>query len=1242
MRRVAPPSPTREALPNPAAARSAYCVADYGDILQSVEESSTETRQLKSWLLAFAAVAVCGPWPGWEPAPVALLLVCAGLLALARPSGRARNPWYAVVVALMIAVWPSGGGYDRSRLENQLDRHCQGMLVTGEALATDSTVQRLLGAAGEVVDPASLFAVLDRSAVATPGRTIYLADDRGQIVAWGGAGASFPYDVRPLGQRQWGISWSAGSADLWLRDPLLVDGRLVGAVIIADRTALQVRKIWGMRAGRGRELALGIHRAGFETVTPPVAPGVNVPVISVAVSGQSPHQLRWLGWMLLAVLAVAFQPRVGVIVVAAGATALLLAPGTASDFATGAIVLLAGAALGRMAGVMARRWSRLLVSASLTGASLLAVFANPVDRFSWLPEHLLGPGWGGVWMVALAWLVSGWPGVSRSRFSLGRRLRAAAALALIGLSWHMLRVPVELARSIGERNQVVLPRGDVTLIGNLPASPYGCRLNDLAPVVADRWRLADWQTPSELLLIDEMGTEISRWGDLGPAGADVRVLRTWFLEDPEGYSLELAIANEPWSLLGDWCTGLPIEASRGGSIWSAVLTRTGEVAAGLHPEIEGLDPVSAGELFHAGGGWARIDVGDVRRLARVQREGQWLALAIANHPSASDWVVRAIIALMWALFGTVLALPPIFKRQHLSTFGGRLRLLVTGGVVLPLAILTLFLHQRITGQEQRLEQNRGLDALQAARYTAVHLGGGFAVDDQLARWLAAGWGGEVCLWDGDLPVAASRPDLVVSGVLPQLPLAATYPPFLLGRDDPVILRWRDLMVAAGPVELQGSRLLLHLYRSDPVRSGADLGAVDWLLTGALLSALLALLLTTRIEERLSTSLREIVALARKLLDGEPVGPLRRPRETDLAEVLDAVRSMNEEVQQRELRLRHQEELLRITLKTLEPAVVVLEPDGTERFANPSALQFQEEYGERFLEQLRSVVEDASIGGSVSKTVQPIPGRDVTWKIGVAAVPFPDGDRGLVAVVDDVTDLVRADRLQQLNQMARIVAHEVKNPLTPIRLWVEELEAAIKSDNPELPELLVEACREIADQVKRLQETASSFSNLVALERWEPEPVDLAKLIEELPSGADVLERRGIRIEYEVESTPPPITGDRQWLRRAVANLLQNSLDVLGDAPGTVVLRLEVDRNLVVLEVEDTGGGVPDERLPDLFSPHFSSTTSGSGLGLALVQQVVVRCHGSVSATNAAHGLKVRLEFPTSSSLDVGDGKYRLE
>jgi signal transduction histidine kinase len=151
---------------------------------------------------------------------------------------------------------------------------------------------------------------------------------------------------------------------------------------------------------------------------------------------------------------------------------------------------------------------------------------------------------------------------------------------------------------------------------------------------------------------------------------------------------------------------------------------------------------------------------------------------------------------------------------------------------------------------------------------------------------------------------------------------------------------------------------------------------------------------------------------------------------------------------------------------------------------------------------------------------------------------------------------------------------------------------------------------------------------VALEKWEVDSVDLAPIVDEIGGGSEILERRGIHFVRELTS-PSPIMGDRHWLLRAVANLVQNSLDAVGNGPGEVQLRLTREEDRVVLVVEDTGGGVPDERLPELFSPHFSTTTAGSGLGLALVHQVVTRCHGRVSAANGERGLQVRLEFPAA-------------
>jgi signal transduction histidine kinase len=155
---------------------------------------------------------------------------------------------------------------------------------------------------------------------------------------------------------------------------------------------------------------------------------------------------------------------------------------------------------------------------------------------------------------------------------------------------------------------------------------------------------------------------------------------------------------------------------------------------------------------------------------------------------------------------------------------------------------------------------------------------------------------------------------------------------------------------------------------------------------------------------------------------------------------------------------------------------------------------------------------------------------------------------------------------------------------------------------------------------------------VAFERWEPEPVDLVEVVDDTLGGLTILERRGIRVIREVPTDRPcRVHGDRQWLQRAIGNLLKNSVDAIGDEGGQIWIRITRAPEEVTLEVEDSAGGIQEDKLHELFSPHFSTTTAGSGLGLALVHQVVARSQGRVSAANGDHGLVVTVEFPIAEA-----------
>ena len=1173
-------------------------------------------------LAAMVALVVVTPWRGNDLASWAAMAIGLVAVVAAGPRGRAWWPWLAVVPAWVGFLVPAPGPLSDEMASVHFEQRCRSMLNLAQSVAEDPRIGDLVIGTGATLDPSQPFDLLARVVAAEPALTIYLADERGRLVAWGGRPHGFPEGLRPLGARRWELIRTAGTVTVALREPLLKEGRLAGSVIVAERSGVVARSAFGLTAPPGWEVRFSLEEVDSFVIRSDIAPGIELPVVW---EGEG---IRWrpysagVGWACLGVISLLFFPALALPCVL-GAFAAVAE--TDSPVALGFLVCLGGAAIGRWAAGLKPRRARLVVGSTL-GAAMVGCGVGLTGWASdWLPEHLLQPGLGVVWLVAASWVLAAWPG---SRWGLERRLAAAFLVSGMAVVVSVVRPAVEL---LGWPPPLVfnVPESGFLDLRDLvgqegPVVSY----SDLASVLAQNWGLDDVPRGAEVLVFGSEGDVVSSWGDLGPAGDRVRVAGEWTTGLATVEDIQLRLAEEPWSLLGDWPTRGGLDSSRESPMWWVVLSRSGAVAASLHPDITPLGPARAGAMYHQRGGWTWIEIGGTRHPARIVRERSWLIARVAHVPSVATWVVRGLLAVLWVLTAMAVARPPALWNvwyEGRATFGGRLRLLVAGAVIVPLAALALVLQIRISGQEAETERALGLDAFRTVRYTAEHLGGDFDVNDDFARWLAMGWGGEVVLFDGIEEVATSRPDLMDLGRLPGLPLVDVFPLFLLGRDDVVVRRWGHEMVAAGAVTLNRQRMLLQLFKEGPHGDRDMPRAVDWLFGGAIVAALLALALAGRIERRLSHSLRDLVGVSRRLLDGEPLGAVARPRERDLSEVLEAVETMSFAVQEREASLKDQEELLRITLANLKPAVLVLDEDGRTIFANPS--------GEAVLQGFPDVIAGRSDlkrtdDASVLEIVRPDPGRDLSWRIGLADVPLPGGRRGRVIVIEDVTDVVRADRLEQLTHMARIVAHEVKNPLTPIRLWVQELQESRRRESEDLGSLVDQAAAEILVQTGRLQETANAFSNLVALEHWEPEQVDLGDIAMEAVGHLDVLHRRGGALRLEIEEPGQcRIIADARWIRRALDTVLLNSMTVIDHHAGEIVVRTRVEEMECLLEVEDDGGGVDGERADDLFEPHFSETGSGTGLGLALVRQVVSRAHGAVDAVNGPKGLVVRMRFP---------------
>ncbi|PKO50423.1 MAG: PAS domain-containing sensor histidine kinase, partial [Betaproteobacteria bacterium HGW-Betaproteobacteria-20] len=224
------------------------------------------------------------------------------------------------------------------------------------------------------------------------------------------------------------------------------------------------------------------------------------------------------------------------------------------------------------------------------------------------------------------------------------------------------------------------------------------------------------------------------------------------------------------------------------------------------------------------------------------------------------------------------------------------------------------------------------------------------------------------------------------------------------------------------------------------------------------------------------------------------------------------------------------------------------------------------------------------------------------------------DRGYVVVFDDATTMVQAQRDAAWGEVARRLAHEIKNPLTPIQLSAERMAHKLhdKLDGDDA-KMLKRSTETIVNQVDALKRMVNEFSEYARSPAPQLQKLDLNKLIEEVISFYDL---PAIQITLQLEKQTCCIRGDSTMLRQVIHNLLQNAQDALTEKTQAVItVKTRIEGAMLVLTVADNGAGFPAEMLLHAFEPYMTTKSHGTGLGLAIVKKIIDEHKGSIKIEN---------------------------
>jgi len=364
------------------------------------------------------------------------------------------------------------------------------------------------------------------------------------------------------------------------------------------------------------------------------------------------------------------------------------------------------------------------------------------------------------------------------------------------------------------------------------------------------------------------------------------------------------------------------------------------------------------------------------------------------------------------------------------------------------------------------------------------------------------------------------------------------------------------------------------------------------------------------------------------------------------QINEFTQSLEQAIDERERRRK----LMETILENIPTGVVSLDSSGEVVRVNPAVVTILGEYA-RNSQTLQDL-----LGEEAARTVLHLMRRSLRMGVAAREIEIATGGRlvrtavtvsslgprrsnpGFVVVIDDLTELLRAQRAAAWQEVAQRIAHEIKNPLTPIQLSAQRLlrhleRAAVAKPQgvrTEFEKLTAECAGLIEREVQTLESLVGEFSQFARFPAAKLAPADLNSIVE----GALKLflgRLEGITVTTELAAVLPPVKADPELMGRVLANLIDNAAEAMESSTIRqlrVATRTEGDGDAVEIEVSDSGHGISPEDKERLFLPHFSTKERGTGLGLAIASRIIAEHNGTIRVEdNFPTGARFLIRFP---------------